>query len=261
MSSLSDATVVVTRSADGSDSLGHSLELLGATVIRLPTIAIVFPPELMRGTERMVADLRDGAFEWLVFSSSAGVRAFTNMVNRHGVDLSNILASVKVAGVGVATVAAFEAAARREIDLVPERFSGVDLAESLGEGTGRVLLVRPEEAPRSLVEEIAARGWVPDELPLYRTVRGEPDPGVVERVRAQDFDVVTFTSGSTVRFFVTLVGRPTETGLDEDGPKKVVAIGPSTEAVARELGFRVDAVADPHTTEGIVSAVVGIVGR
>jgi uroporphyrinogen-III synthase len=261
MTSLLGITVVVTRSADGSDSLGNSLELVGATVIRLPTIAIVFPPELIRGTERIVGDLRAGDFEWVVFSSGAGVRAFDNMLARHGVSPADVLGSVKVAGVGVATVAAFEAVARREIDLVPERFTGEDLARSLGEGTGRVLLVRPEEAPRSLVEEVAAGGWSPVELPLYRTVRGEPDPGTVESVRALDFDVVTFTSGSTVRYFVELVGRPAEVGLDEDGKKLVVAIGPSTEAVARELGFRVDAIADPHTTEGVVSAVVGLVGR
>lgn len=261
MKALSGVTVVVTRSADGSDSLGHALELAGAEVIRLPTIAIVFPPELIRGTERIVDDLRDGAFEWLVFSSGAGVRAFDNMVARHGVAPADALGAVKVAGVGVATVAAFEGIARKEIDLVPDRFTGADLAQSLGEGTGRVLLVRPEEAPRSLVEEVSANGWDPVELPLYRTVRGEPDPGTVERVRSQDFNVVTFTSGSTVRFFVELVGRPAEVGCSENGLKVVVAIGPSTEAVARELGFRVDAVADPHTTEGVVSAVVGLVGR
>lgn len=261
MKPLSGVTVVVTRSADGSDSLGNALELAGADVIRLPTIAIVFPSELIRGTERVVDDLRAGSFEWLVFSSGAGVRAFDNMLARHGADPADVLGSVKVAGVGVATVAAFEAIARREIDLIPERFTGDDLARSLGEGTGRVLLVRPEEAPRSLVEEITAGGWDPVELPLYRTVRGEPDPGTVESVRSQEFNVVTFTSGSTVRFFVELVGRPSEMGLDENGLKVVVAIGPSTETVARELGFRVDAVADPHTTEGVVNAVVGLVGR
>ena len=230
-------------------------------MIRLPTIAITFPFELLRGTERVVRELREGNFEWLVFSSSAGVRAFNNLLEHHRAEPQDIPSSVKIAAVGMATVAAFEASARRRVDLVPERFTGADLAASLGEGSGRVLLPRPEEAPHSMVDDLMDAGWKPVELPLYRTVRGEPDEGVVERVRAQMFDVVTFTSGSTVRFFTELVGPPAESGVDESGGKAVVVIGPSTEAVARELGFRVDAVAEPHTTEGVVRAVVGLVGR
>ena len=261
MSSLAGTTVVVTRSTEESDSLGHALETLGADVVRVPTIAIVFPPELLRDTEGIVADLRDRSFEWLVFSSSAGVRAFTNMLAHHHAEPRSLLGAVKVAAVGQATVSTFEETAHRDVDLVPERFTGADLAASLGAGTGRVLLPRPEEAPRSLVEELSRAGWVAVELPLYRTVRGAPDPAVVDRVRAQSFDIVTFTSGSTVRFFGELVGPPSVAGLDADGRKKVVVIGPSTETVARELGFRVDAVAEPHTTEGVVSAVVSVVGR
>ena len=260
MTDLLGTTVVVTRSEE-SDSLGNALELLGAEVIRLPTIAITFPYELLRGTERIVKVLRDGGFEWIVFSSSAGVRAFNNLLEHHRTEPQAIPATVKVAAVGVATVAAFEASAQRSVDLVPERFTGADLAKSLGRGTGRVLLPRPEDAPRSLVDDLMDAGWKPVELPLYRTVRGEPDEGVIERVRERRFDVITFTSGSTVRFFTELIGPPSTAGVDESGGKAVVVIGPSTEAVARELGFRIDAVADPHTTEGVVSAVVNLVGR
>ncbi len=39
------------------------------------------------------------------------------------------------------------------------------------------------------------------------------------------------------------------------GAPKVVCIGPVTSKEAREHGLRVHAVADPHTTEGLVSAL------
>lgn len=261
MTELAGTTVVVTRSAEESDSLGTALEALGAEVVRLPTIAIVFPPELLRGTKAAVKALLDGHFEWIVFSSSAGVRAFNNLLAHHRAEPQEVFKSVRVAAVGIATVAAFEGTARRRVDLVPARFTGYDLARNLGRGLGRVLLPRPEDAPRSLVEELESSGWEPVELPLYRTERGDPDPDVVARVKAGDFDVVTFTSGSTVRFFGELVGHPTEIGIGLQGTKKVVVIGPSTEAVAKEFGYRVDAIAEPHTTEGVVSAVVSVVGR
>lgn len=261
MTALAGARVVVTRSSEDADSLGRALEALGAEVIRLPTIAIEFPETLMAGNESVVDDLREARFDWIVFSSSAGVRALTTLLTRRGAALGEVLRNVRVAAVGSATVTAFEQAAGRTVDLVPEEFSGSGLAARLGAGQGRVLLLRPEEAPKSIVAELRAKGWQPVEVPLYRTVKGEPDPDAVRSVREGDFDVLTFTSGSTARFFVELVGEPSAIGVHEQGARCVVVIGPSTEAVARNLGFGVDAVADPHTTEGVVSAVVGVVGR
>ena len=253
MSDLSGTKVVVTRSSEDSDSLAVALEELGAEVIRLPTIAIEVPDELLDEAAGVVDDVVAGEYEWIVFSSSAGVRAFAKLVGRgSNVD---VYGRVMVAAVGAATVTAFRDAMGRDVDLVPPQFTGHDLAESIGEGKGRILLPRPVDAPRSIVEELAGSGWSPHEVPLYRTVRGEPSPEAVDRVRSGDFDVLTFTSGSTVRFFRDIVGA-----IDVE-TQKVVVIGPSTEAVAAEQGFRVDAVAEPHTTEGVVSAVLSIVGR
>ncbi|MBW3594983.1 MAG: uroporphyrinogen-III synthase, partial [Actinobacteria bacterium] len=106
------------------------------------------------------------------------------------------------------------------------------------------------------VDELSAQGWEPKEVPLYRTVSGNPPAESVDRVRSGDFDILTFTSGSTVRFFLEIVGH---VAIEE--AQRVVVIGPSTAAVAEELGLKVDAVADPHTTEGVVDAVVSLVGR
>lgn len=261
MSALPGTRVVVTRSSEDADSLGRKLEELGAEVIRLPTISIEFPNELLVGAEGIVADLRDGRFAWLIFSSSAGVRAFMNLLSHHGIASDQALGNVRIAAVGSATVVAVEEVMGRAVDAVPDEFTGGEVARLLGAGDGLVLLPRPEDAPRSIVEQLQATGWRAVELPLYRTVRGSPRPAAVERVRNGDFDVVTLTSGSTVRFFVELVGTPGELGLSKERGPRVVVIGPSTEVVARRLGFWIDAVADPHTTDGVVSAVVSVVGR
>ncbi len=58
---------------------------------------------------------------------------------------------------------------------------------------------------------------------------------------------MTFTSASTVEGFVRRAGAVT-------GPR-VVCIGPVTAKAAREAGFRVAAVARPHTVEGVVAAL------
>lgn len=243
----------MTRSSEGSDSLAVALEELGAEVIRLPTIAIEVSEEALAGADGIVEALIGGEYEWIVFSSSAGVRAFARLLERGS--YVDVFGRVLVAAVGSATVTTFREVMGRDVDLVPPHFTGHDLAAALGTGTGRVLLPRPADAPRSIVDELTRAGWEPHEVPLYRTVRGNPSRDAIDRVRSGDFDVLTFTSGSTVRFFGDIVGP-----IDLAN-KRVVVIGPSTEEVATEAGVHVDAVAHPHTTEGVVSAVVGAVGR
>ena len=63
-------------------------------------------------------------------------------------------------------------------------------------------------------------------------------------------DAITFTSASTVRGFIGAVGA---TGLR--GSPKVVCIGPVTAREARAHGLTVHAVADPHTTDGLIDAL------
>ncbi len=247
--------MVVTRSSEDSDGLASLLEQRGAEVLRLPTIAIEFPEDLLDAATQAAEELGNGAYDWIVFSSRPGVTGLSRLMDRSGLG-PEVFDPIKVGAVGSATQAAFEELAGRKPDVVPANFTGVDLAASLGGGPGRILLPRPLAAPRSILDELSARGWEPHEVPLYRTARAEPPAEVVERVRAGDFDVLTFTSGSTVRFFVDIVGQ---LGLKD--VHQIVVIGPSTETVARELGFDVAAVAEPHTTEGVVSAVERVVGR
>jgi len=65
---------------------------------------------------------------------------------------------------------------------------------------------------------------------------------------------VTFTSSSTVRNFVALLGS--------DEPAKIlhgismVSIGPVTSATLRELGLHVDVEAQEFTIPGLVKALV-----
>ena len=63
---------------------------------------------------------------------------------------------------------------------------------------------------------------------------------------------MTFTSSSTVRYFVEALGGndrfPTQA--------RVVSIGPVTSATARELGLAVDAEAEQHDIDGLVDALV-----
>jgi uroporphyrinogen-III synthase len=62
--------------------------------------------------------------------------------------------------------------------------------------------------------------------------------------------MVTFTSSSTVRHFVEAMPGPLPDRV------LVACIGPITADTARELGLRVDIIAQEYTTRGLVDAIV-----
>ena len=102
--------------------------------------------------------------------------------------------------------------------------------------------------------DLVAHGYQVDVLPVYRTQPATPDPALVQRVAEGRFDVVTFTSSSTVDNFCAQVDpRP-------DPFPMVVSIGPVTSATVVERGLRVDAEADPHTIDGLVTTLLHTFG-
>ncbi|MCJ7436404.1 MAG: uroporphyrinogen-III C-methyltransferase [Acidimicrobiia bacterium] len=239
--------IVVTRAREQASELRLQLEALGAEVLELPAIRV----------EPVDFELPAlGRYAWLVFTSANGVRAFFERgLDAAGLD-ARALGGLRLAAIGPGTAAALEARGLRP-DLIPDRF----VAESLLEGFPApgapgepVLLARAEQARDVLPEGLGERGYLVDVLAVYRTVPAEPDPSVVEQIRAGKVDALTFTSSSTVTNFVDAIGELT-------GPQPlVISIGPVTSATASERGLRVDAEADPHTIEGLVRAVAEALG-
>ena len=131
-------TVVVTRAREQVSGLRLRLEELGAEVLELPAIEIT-PIDVD------VPDLT--AYEWLVFTSPNGVRAFFHDgLTPAGLD-ARALAGLRLAAIGPGTAHALTTRGLRT-DLIPERF----VAESLLEA------FPPPSAPGARVLLAARRG-------------------------------------------------------------------------------------------------------
>lgn len=118
-------------------------------------------------------------------------------------------------------------------------------------GHGRVLCARADIAPDGLEDALAAKGWDPTRVVAYRTVFPNTLPRRAKTaLAAGEVGAITFTSASTVRGFVQALGD-----MPIAGKPKVVCIGPVTAKQAREAGMTVHAVADPHTTDGLLAAL------
>jgi uroporphyrinogen-III synthase len=244
---LEGRTILVTRPNGQSDPLVPDLRRRGATPVLAPTVELV--PSRSRALTRALDELREGRFAWVALTSRTTVDVLASSLRPSEV-------RAKVAAIGDGTAEAFRLFARRPPDLVPSAFTTTALARAFPRGSGRVLCARADIAPPGLESALAAKGWEAVRVDAYRTrLRRSLPPEARAALRAGAIDAVTFTSASTVRGFVSALLGPSGTGSVVRGNPKVVCIGPVTAREARAHGFRVSAVARPHTLEGLVEAL------
>ena len=249
--------VVVTRPRAQSATLTHRLEALGAEVIELPTIAI----KPLADTRTLDAAIgRLATYDWVVFTSVNAVRAFFGRLSALGKD-ARALGRAKVAAIGTATSRELQ---RSGIvaNIAPPAFTSKGIAGAFKHRRlrgKRFLLPRADIAPVELPNLLQDRGARVTCVAAYRTSRPKPKKEIIEKLVAGGADVVTFTSASTARGFVELVGRIGKACL----PSNMVyaSIGPETTRAAVALGLAVEIEARTHTAAGLVEEIVNTFGR
>jgi uroporphyrinogen III methyltransferase / synthase len=203
---LHGQVVAVTRARAQASSLAARLRDLGAEVLETPAIRI---------EPRSVLLARPESYDVICFTSPNGVRVYFEALGRD----ARALAGVTVAAIGPGTAAELERHGVRP-DVVPERFVAEGLLDALPEVRGkRVLVARAAAARDVLPDGLRERGASVHVLPLYDTV-AEPLPEP-ERRALEGVTYVTFTSSSTVRYFLDGGGRL-------PSGARVASIGPVT---------------------------------
>jgi uroporphyrinogen III methyltransferase/synthase len=124
----------------------------------------------------------------------------------------------------------------------------------------RVLILRAEVARELLPDELRTRGAHVDVVPVYRTLVPSGDgEGWRRQLADRQIHVVTFTSSSTVRNFVEMLG-----GVDAVKVlvKSVViaCIGPITAKTVEEYGLTVSIVAGENTIPALADAIAQYYG-
>lgn len=248
---LSGRRIVVTRSHAQAGPLRDLLEAEGAEVWAFPTIRLI-PPRDYGLVDRAIARLEE--YRWIVFTSQNGVSALWDRMLALGRDVRD-LGEMRLAAIGPGTARALSARGLRA-DLAPAEFRAEGLVEEFARQDvrgARVLIPRAETARNVLPDGLRALGAVVDVVPVYRIdVEQDQDTNVRRRLLAGKADAVTFTSSSTVRNFVELLGAEAPRAL---GRAIVACIGPVTAATAEEYGLRVDVVAETYTIPGLIAVL------
>jgi len=256
---LSGCRVVVTRARKQAGALSSSLKELGCEVMEIPFIEI-HKPSSYKPLDTALRNLAE--YDWLILTSVNGVEAVFERMKKLKV-AGSVLAQLKIAAIGPATKSAIEkpgltvAAAPNEY--VAE--SVVNMLQTQVKGK-RVLLVRAKIARDVIPRELRKAGAIVDVIEAYETVAPKSSERKLRAVLKGDRKphAITFTSSSTVKNFVGLLGlQSARAAMKKRAPNHGVhtaSIGPVTSATLREFGLPVDIEAKSYDIPGLVAAIV-----
>jgi uroporphyrinogen-III synthase len=251
--------VLVSRARRQAGALSSALRRLGCQVIEVPFIEIRKPTSY----QPLDSALRKLAtYDWLIFTSVNGVEALFERMARKPMNTS-ALAHLKIAAIGPATRRAIEEHGL-QVTITPREYVAESVVASLHRRVKgkRVLLVRAKVARDVIPRELRKAGAHVDVVEAYETVTPKSSERRLHAVlaSARKPHAITFTSSSTVRNFVSLLGlRGARAALRKTGGLHGVytaSIGPVTSATLREFRLPVDIEASEYTIPGLISAIV-----
>jgi uroporphyrinogen III methyltransferase/synthase len=245
---LTGRTVAVTRARDQASALARGLQALGARVVQAPVIRV----RLLPGPA-----LDPSPYDLVCLTSVNGVAALFERLAAGGRDARS-LAGARVAAIGAGTAGAL---AERGIvaDVVPERSVAESVVQALAEiPVSRALVARARQAREVLPDALRERGATVEVLDLYETVAEPLTGGALEAARNADY--VTFTSSSTVRFFLD-AAVPKDGRSPVSAATRIVSIGPVTSATLREHGLEPHVEAPRHDIDGVIDAILADAAR
>jgi uroporphyrinogen-III synthase len=244
---LANRRVLITRPVNQASSLAADLEALGATPILIPTIQID-APESYAPLDAALSRL--AGFDWLIFTSANGAKAFAERALYRHVDPCQV---ERIAAIGPATSHAISLAGLPRAMIVPEKAVAESLAESLlseARAGASMLLVRASKARDVLPETLLAAGADLTIAEAYRTVVPPASiPMLQQLFRTAPPDAITFTSASTAHNLAALLEAA---GLSIPAETVLASIGPITSEAMLESGF-------PPTVQALESRVKSLI--
>lgn len=251
---LSGVCVLVGRARHQASALSAELRKYGAQVLAIPFLEIRKPRSFtaLDGALKNIA-----SYDWLILTSVNGVDAMWARMTRLRIRKRK-LANLKVAAIGPATSKAITERGVK-VAVVPEQYVAESVVQSLqAQVQGqRVLLVRAKVARDVIPRELRNAGAEVDVVEAYQTFVPKSSRSRLQAaLRGNNRpSIIAFTSSSSVKNFVTLLGKKRPRFDDV----QCASIGPVTSATLRELHLPVDIEAREYTIPGLTMAIVNAV--
>ncbi len=277
--------ILVTREhAEGFDQLAE----LGAEIIQFPTVDIT-PPETWEELDRAINNIN--SYDWLIFTSSNGLKYFFKRLFDRGIDIRE-LKGIKICAIGTKTAAEVTSLGIK-VDLIPEKFRAEGLIEAfvkeqrakgmahsvkskeqnkevtmisstknIEHGTShsqllkgiRFLLPRAETAREIFPQKVRELGGVIDTPVAYRAVKPViHGKRLLRSLKKGKITIATFTSAATFTNFREILGESAHEMLSDVA---IAVIGPVTAKAVEEAGLKVDIAPGTATIEAMVEEIM-----
>ena len=242
---LAGRTILVTRPAGQGADLAALVAAHGGSTVHVPVIRIG-PPDSWEPLDRAI-DAAD-TYDWIVFASANGVRAWCERLRHTGRDIRQ-LGTARIAAIGPAT--AREAAQHGiRCDLVPDDHHSEGIVATLGREArrGRFLLVRANRGRDTMRHGLEALGHHVTEVAAYASHAAESVDAETLATLADRVDWITITSSFIAESARRLFG-------DRLQAWKVASISPVTTAALVAVGVTPTVEAERPTSDGLVTAI------
>ena len=238
--SLAGKRIVLTRSQEQCVDHHQQLQAMGADPISIPVIrfqALESPAQDDDPLQQL------SSFQWIVFTSSNGVRFFFQRLKAAGASIDDC--SVRFACVGSKTSATL-AQFGHQASLVPDCHNSdslvsaiqAEMATEKSDMKGRRFLYPSAKTiATDWPAQLTRLGCEVVQWPIYETISVDLAEPSIQQLR-EGVDVLTFASPSAVTSFCAQMGKH---DLFQKIQQEVmtVCIGKTTESVAQTAGFRV----------------------
>ena len=236
------------------DRIASALEWARAKVLRAAVTRTV--PGDAAALEETARRIVAGEATWLMLTSARTVEALAPYLH------VPVPSALQVAVVGPATARAWTELTGTSPDLVTRGSAAALLEEPVLAGgpqagpdsAQRVLLPASALADPALADGLRRAGWEVERVAAYTTVTADTcdlPPGMGSTWATGGVDAVVLTAPSSTRAVLELLGPPLST-------TRLVAIGATTAAAARDLGLPVAATASSPTPEGVLQATIDV---
>ena len=251
---LKGVRVLVSRAKEQAGVLSAALRAQGASVLEIPFIEIR-EPQSFAPLDTAIRNVLN--YDWLILTSVNGVNALFTRLEKLKLR-ADLLGKLKISAIGPATKKAIEVE-ELKVAVTPKEYVAEAVVDALASKVNgkRVLLVRAKVARDVIPTELRKAGATVDVVEAYETVVPEKSRGrLMDALHSlkNKPHVITFTSSSTVRNFVDLMGKREAARAFKSGVRSA-SIGPVTSETLREFKLPVDIQAAEYTIPGLVTAI------
>jgi len=232
--------ICITRSKEQSKQLREELIDLGAEVLEINSIQFKNTSYNLDVCKEKLID-----YDFITLTSVNGVNFFFDYLKEIEFDIRGLKA--KIAAIGPATEKAIKNRGIMPV-IVADHFVAESLFDKMKnyiKENDKILVPRSKDSRPYLVEELRKSGCYVDEIFTYETICGK----LRLENEIKDVDIIVFTSPSTVKNMITMVG------LETIKSKIALAIGPITAKALLDVGIEA-IICDVYSTQGVISKLV-----